>query len=152
MADLTVYVAVTTGVFTVIGATIPQVSAVIQNSRQAKRAEREQYKSAKRDACVALLRSAGELRTQVADNQDYHGAEVAERLALVRKYAAAVQVNAVNVALLVPRPLGGLATELAQAAARLAVSAENTKVPPDFTGLDKRVEAFTAEAVQTSQS
>lgn len=151
MTDLTVYVAVVTGVFTVIGATIPQVSTVIQNGRQAKHAEREQYKSAKRDACVALLRSAGKLRTQLADNQDYHGGETAERRALVRKHAAAVQVNAASVALLVPKPLADFATELAETAARLAVSAENPKVPLEFGEFDKRVDAFTAEAVRTSQ-
>jgi hypothetical protein len=152
MAYVTVYVAVVTGAFTVIGATIPQVSAVIQSGRRAKREERERRESAKRDACVALLRSVGELRTQVANNHDYRGNEIAERLALVRQYAVAAKVDAVNVALLVPQSLAGPAMQLAAAAASLAVAAENTRLPPDFTDLDRCVEKLTTEALDPGQS
>lgn len=152
MADITVYVAVVTGVFAVIGATIPQASAVIQNGRQAKREQHGRYELAKREACVALLRSVHELRTQVANNHDYRGNQTAERLALVRQYASATDVAALNVALLAPQPLADLARQLAAAAERQAVEAENTTRPPDFTVLDQCVAAFTTEAVKTSQS
>jgi hypothetical protein len=150
MADITVYVAVVTGVFTVIGATIPQAAAVIQSSRRAQAEERERYGSAKRDACLDLLRSVGQLRTQVANNHDYRGNEMAPRLALVREHAANTKVYAAKVAFLVPQPLADLAAKLDMAAASLATSAENPARPPDFTELDERVAAFTAEARGTS--
>ncbi len=150
MADITtVYVAVVTGVFAVLGATIPQAAAVIQSGRQARRLEREQFESGKRDACVSLLRSAGQLRTQIANNHAYQGNQLAPRLELVRQHAAATEICAVSVALLVPQPLGGLAMQLAKAASRLAVKAEeNPKHPPDFSELDNCVSEFTSEAVK----
>jgi hypothetical protein len=151
MTDVTtVYIAIVTGVFTVIGATIPQAAAVIQTARQARRLEREQFQLEKRDACVALLRSAAELRTQIANNHAYQGAELAPRLELVRQHSAATKLSAVSVALLVSQPLGSLATELATAASRLAVNAEdNPKRPPDYSELDNCVAAFTTEAIRS---
>lgn len=150
MSDVTVYVAIVTGVFTVIGATIPQAAAVIQSNRRAEREARERYESAKCDACVDLLRSVGQMRTQIANNHDYRGNETAPLLALVRQHAADAQVQAVKVAFLGSKPLAELATDLAKAIARLAVKAENTTRPPDFSDLDARVAAFTTEATKTS--
>lgn len=151
MADVTtVYVAIVTGVFTVIGATIPQAAAVIQTGKQARRLEREQFASQKRDACVALLRSAADLRTQIANNHAYQGIELAPRLELVRQHSAATELGAVSVALLVSQPMGSLATALATAASRLAVNAEeNPKRPPDYSELDNCVAAFAAEAIRS---
>lgn len=151
MSDTTVYVAIVTGVFAVIGATIPQASAVIQTTRLAKREQRDRQAAIRREACVTLLRSVNDLRTQVADNHDYRGSEMAQRLALVRQYASAADISAFDVTLLVPDPLAGLARELAAAAARLAALGENTSRPPDFTEIESCAAAFTAEAVKINQ-
>jgi hypothetical protein len=110
---------------------------------------------AQRDACVALLKASGELRTQVANNHDYHGDDMTDRLALVRKHESAAQLAAARVAMLVAQPLAQLAGELSAAASELAMAAaKNTRLdqgssirPPDFTKIDGCIAAFTASAV-----
>jgi hypothetical protein len=157
MADVPVTVAVITASAAVVGAMVPQVGIAIQSARQARRERRERYESARREACVALLRAAADLRTQVSNNRDYHGEEMASRLAEVRAYAADAQVHAVNISLLVPRSLAELAQQLATAARDLAATtAANTDLDkgwviraPDFTELDACVEAFTTVATSS---
>src|ERR1700733_12630385 len=105
MTDSTVLVAVVAGGFTFLAATLPQITSAVQSTRQAKREQSERFETARREACVALLKASGELRTQVANNHDYHGDEMTARLALVREHAAAAQVAAASVALLVAQPL-----------------------------------------------
>jgi hypothetical protein len=166
MADTTVIVAIVTGTFAIIGATIPQVTTVLQSRRQAESAERqakdvvrEHHLAEKRDACTALRRAVGELRNQVASNYDYHGDEMTERLARVREFAEAAQIQAVYIAMLLPEPIAGLAMRLGAAASRLAVkTAEHTDInagvvnfAPDFTELDPCTAAFVREAVNSDQ-
>jgi hypothetical protein len=155
MANDTVLIALVTGGFAVLGATLPQITSVVQSARRDKRKQSERFETARRDACVALLKAAGELRTQVANNHDYHGDEMTARLALVREHATAAQVAAASVALLVAQPLAELAMELAAAAGELAMeAAETTSLEqrasirlPDFAKLDRCIAAFTASAV-----
>ncbi len=160
MTDSTVLVAIVTGSSTLLAATVPLAAGVMQSTRQAKREQSERFKTAQRDACVALLKASGELRTQVANNHDYHGDEMSARLALVREHAAAAQVAAASVALLVAQPLARLAMELAAAASELAMAAaRNTRLdqgasiqPPDFEKFDGCIAAFTASAISAHRA
>lgn len=165
MADSTVYVAAITGAFTVLGASVPLATSVLQSKRQAdseerrfKDTQRERHRSEIRDACMALRRAVGDLRTQVANNYDYHGEEMAARLARVREHAQAAEIHAVHVSMR-DEYLGGLAMRLGTAASQLAVkTAANTDVdggvvtlPPDFTELDECIAAFVEKAKGTGQ-
>jgi len=104
---------------------------------------------------VELLRAAGELRTQVANNFEYHGEDMPARLAEVRRCAGAAEVHAATVALLVPETLAVPSEQVAAAASHLAVlAAEKTNLRlggmdelPDFSELDERVEAFRRIAI-----
>ncbi len=155
MPDVSIYVAVITAGAGVAGAGIPHFAIVARDVRLAERDRRERRAAAKRQACLDLLRSAGELRMQVANAAQYHGDEMGTRLADVRKSAAAAQLHAVNVALLAPRKLGEPAQRLAAAASRLATAAaDGTDMRvqemirlPDFTELDENFTAFRQIAV-----
>jgi hypothetical protein len=155
MADVSVYVALISAGAAVAGATISQFASAIRDSRQAKRDRQERYEDATLQACVQLLEAAGELRAQVENNFEYHGDEMAARLAQVRQYAGATQVHAASVALQVPEKLGGLAEQVAAAASRLAlVTAEKTNLRlggmdelPNFGELDDNVKAFRRDAI-----
>jgi hypothetical protein len=155
MTDVTVYVAVISASAAVVGATIPLVGTAIESARQARRDRAERYESAKRQACVELVQAVEDLRTQVANNHDYHGDEMAARLGLVRTYAAAAKVQAVSISLLVPQQLAEPAQELAAAAGRVAEAAERntdlvlgvSRERPDLTELDAWIAAFKTRAV-----
>ncbi|HEX6525994.1 MAG TPA: hypothetical protein VF070_39175 [Streptosporangiaceae bacterium] len=157
MADISVTAAVITASAAVVGATIPQVVYLIQNALQARRDRAERYDSSRREGCVALLRAASDLRTQVANNHDYSGNEMAARLAQVRSYATDAQVHAVAISLLAPRSLAEPAKRLAKAAENLAVTtAADTDLDkgwmvraPNFKELDACIEAFTADAASS---
>ncbi len=150
MADVSIYVALITAGAAVVGAAIPQVAIVARDVRQSERDRRERRVESRRQACLDLLRAVGELRTQVANNAQYHGNEMGARLAEVRKCAAAAELNAVSVALLDPDKLAEPAEQLAAAASRLAaVAAESTNLSlgnmihaPDFTELDETIVTF----------
>jgi hypothetical protein len=165
MTDVSVYVAVISAGAAIIGASLPQVSAIIQDGRKAKRdrlqAERdrqEQVADQRRRACVQLLRTALRLRVLVMNVQDYHGTELASLLAEIRDCAATAEVEAVSVALMVPPGHGKAAEQLAEAAGRLAfVVARNASLelgasvqPPDFSELDECVQGFKAMAMVTA--
>jgi hypothetical protein len=155
MADVSVYVALISAGAAVAGATISQFTAAIREGRQAKRDRKERYEGAAREACVKLLQAAGELRTQVANNFEYHGADMPARLAEVRRCADATQVHAATVTLLVPENLGVQAEQLAAAADHLArEAAEKTNLRlngmdelPSFSELDECVQAFRRIAI-----
>jgi len=159
MTDVPLSVAVITASAAVLGAAIPQVSIAVQSALQAGRDRQERYQSDMRRACVKLMRAVEDLRTQVANNHDYHGDEMAARLAQVREHAAAAEVQAVRIALLVPQTLAEPAQELAVAASRLAEkAAENTdlvegvsRLRPDFGELDACVAAFKDVAVNDAR-
>lgn len=157
MAGVSIYVAAITAAAGVAGATIAQVTTALREGRQAKRDRRERHQTATREACENLLRAAGELRTQVANNRSFRGDRTAmgARLEAVRRYAAATQLHAVSVGLLVPAKLAGPAGDVATAARDLAVAAANdtdldqgwVNADPDFVPLDTSVEAFRTAAL-----
>jgi hypothetical protein len=136
MSDVSVYVALISGGAGVAGATISQLFSFVANTRQAKRDRQERYETAAQQACVDLLKAAGSLQTQVANNHEYHGEEMTGRLAEVRGYADATQEHAATVALLVPQTLAEPAEKVAAAATRLASrTAANTNLNPDFMNM-----------------
>jgi hypothetical protein len=150
MADVSIYVAVISASAALLGSAIVPVSTAHQVRVQARRDRQERRETALRQACMDLLRAAADLRTQVANNHEYHGNEMAARLAQVRQHAADAGVHAVSIALQAQPRLADPARRLAEAADRLAVAtAGNTDLamgvsvrPPDFTELDACVEAF----------
>jgi hypothetical protein len=155
MPDVPLYVAAITAAAGVAGAAIPAIAVIIRDVRQAERDRRERRAEAKRQACLDLLRAAGELRTRVANAAEYHGAEMSGLLAGIRECEAAVRLNAVSVALLAPGKLADSAEKVADAASRLAMFvADNTDkhagemlVKPNFAKLDESVEDFSRTAV-----
>jgi hypothetical protein len=150
MPDVSVYAALIAGAAGVSGAAVPAFTLFIQNVRQAGRDRRDRSAEAGRQACLDLLRAAGELRMRVANAADYHGTEMAARLAEIRECDAAAQLHAVSVALLAPKKLTEPAAQLAAAAGRLvAVTEQSTNldrgliVPrPGFAELDEELTAF----------
>jgi hypothetical protein len=158
-----VYVAVISAVAGIAGAAISQAFIIIRDSQQAERdrqerdRDRQERQAAERqEACRELLRAAVGLRTQVANNFDYHdGPEMRERLAMVREYAAAAQLHATSVSMLAPAQFAEPADQLAEAASHLAeAAAKNTKLDqstmlklPSFTELNKLIETFRRIAV-----
>jgi hypothetical protein len=160
MPDVSIYVAVITAAAGLAGATIPQVTILARDARQAERDRRERRADARRQACLDLLGAAGDLRTSVMSTALYHGPEIAQRLADVEAGSAAVNLHAVNVALLAP-DLSGPAERLAQAARDLALmTRRNTDVdgnqqmtsPPEFTELDDCVGILGASAVASART
>ena len=157
MTSVSIYVAVITAAAAIAGAAISQVTIALKEGRQAKRDRHERRETATREACEELLRAAGDLRTQLANNRSFRGdrAAMSARLEEVRRYAAATQLHAVSVGLLVPDKLAEPADRLAVAARSLALVAANdtdldqgwVKVDPDFTMLDACVDAFRSDAL-----
>jgi hypothetical protein len=155
MPDVSIYVALIAAGAGVVGATIPQIAILVRDGRQAERDRRDRGAETRRQACLDLLRAAGELRTRVANAAEYHGTEMGARLAEIRESEAAVRLNAVSVALLVPRKLTEPAEELAEIARRLvAVTERDTDLDlgvragqPNFAELDRGVAAFRRAAV-----
>jgi hypothetical protein len=157
MPDVSLYVALIAGAAGVGGAAISQFAVLARDSQQAKRDRSERRAEAKRQACLDLLRAAGELRTRLANTAAYQGTEMGARLAEVRECDAAVQLHAVSVALLAAGKLAEPAEQLATAVSSLvatATAAENIDTrqgemlhKPDFTGLDATVAAFRRKAV-----
>jgi hypothetical protein len=106
-----------------------------------------------------LLRSVGEMRAQVANSYEYRGTGIDARLADTRKYAAAIELRALNVVLLAPGQFAEPAELLAAAVRNLAkATADNTDLTlgtmirsPDFDELDECVLAFRRIAVTDAQ-
>lgn len=155
MADLTIAAAIISASAAVAGATIPAVAAAVTTARLRLHERRDKQEAERRDACLALLQAVGDLRTQVMDNLEYHGPEMAARLALVRAHAAAARLHAIRVALAAP-PLSVPADELAAAAEQLArATAAATDLilcamvtEPDLTGLDACTRALGTAVVE----
>lgn len=122
MADVPIYVAVITAGAGIVGALIPQAASVIRDVRQAERDRRERSAAATLDACVALLRAAGELRTLTESINGYRGDAngMRARVEDVRSRAEATRLNAANVSLQVPDRLAEPADQLAASASDLA--------------------------------
>jgi hypothetical protein len=158
MTDVPIYVAVITAASGIIGAVASPFAIAYREGRQARRDRQEREVTAKRQACLDLLQAAGQLRTQVAGNYEYHGLEMRDRLEEVRKRAAEAELAATAVSLLARDKLAGPAGDLATAAVRLA---ENTATDtdlrngstasgskPDFAPLDACVTAFRTAATR----
>jgi hypothetical protein len=155
MPQVSLYVAAITAAAAVLGAAVSPVSAAYQNSRQSVRDRAERRDAAVRQACVDLLRSARDLRVQVANTAAYHGAEMGSRLERIRQLDADAALHADEVALLVPASIADSAAMLAAAVSRLAKSTQaNVKSElaasirePDFTELDGCIADFSARVV-----
>jgi hypothetical protein len=155
MTDVSIYVPVISASAAILGAAVSPVTTVYQSYRQAQRERQERHETEARDACTALLRAAAQLRTQVANNHEYHGEEMGARLAQVRKYADDARTHAFNIALLMPRTVAEPAGQVAAAALRLVkTTVENTDLAmgvsvriPDFDELDGAIADFTNRAV-----
>ena len=160
MTDVPLYTAVIAGCAAVVGAAIPTIGVVVQGALGARRDRQERYEADKGQACVELVQAAENLRTQVADNHDYHGDEMGERLAQVRAFAALARVQAVRISLMAPQRLSEAAQALAAAASRLAEAAEASTnlqqgastARPGFRDLEDCIAAFKAEAVRDAQA
>jgi hypothetical protein len=121
MADVSIWVPVITAGAGIIGATIPQVTTVIRDVRKAERDRRERLDTMARDACVALLRAAGEVRTLTESICSYGGGDATgmmERVEQARSSSEATRVHAAEVGMQAAG-LAGAADQLASAASDL---------------------------------
>lgn len=166
MPDVSIYVALITAAAGVLGAAVPQIISLIRDIRQTNRDRRQgerdrqdQHLRERRQACLDLLRAAGDLRTGVANAAQYHGDQMAGRLADIRGGAAAVSLHAVNVALLAPEQLAEQAERVALAARLLARAAEDQTDmqlgqmigEPDYTEIDESVAVFRQAVIDGDQ-
>jgi hypothetical protein len=158
MTEVPVYVAVITAGAGIIGAAIPQAAVVIRDVRQAERDRRERASAATRDACVELLRAAGELRTLVERIRSYRGDAdgMRARVEEVRSQAEATRLHAASVSLHAPDRLAEPAEQVAAAASGLADEVvQNMDLnhgvlvgDPDVSKLIERIDAFRQDAVK----
>jgi hypothetical protein len=118
MVDVPIWVAIITALAGIIGAAIPQGATIMRDVRQAERDRNERSAVATREACIALLRSAGELRNLAEGWRSYRG-DVLARVAEVRSLAEATRLHAVDVSMQVPAKLGPPADSVAGAAGDL---------------------------------
>ncbi len=116
MADVPIWVAVITAAAGIIGAAIPQIAIVVRDVRQGERDRRERLATATLDACVELLRAAGELRTLSEGIRSYRGPAdgMRARIDEVRSHAEATRLNSARVSMQAP--------ELAEAAYQVATA------------------------------
>lgn len=141
-----------------MGAAIPQVASVIRDVRQAERDRRERSAAATRDACVGLLRAAGEVRTLTESIRGYRGEAdgMRARVEEVRSRAEATRVHAAEVSMQVPARLAEPADQVASAASALADDVmRNTDLnqgvligDPDVSKLVECIAAFRSAAVE----
>jgi maltooligosyltrehalose synthase len=158
MTDVSIYVAIITAGAGVAGAAISQVATVIRDVRQSERERQERSATTTREACVALLRAAGELRTLAENIRSYRGDanKIRERVEDARSRAEATQVHAVDVGMQAPDGLAEPADEVASAASALADDVArctdlNQGVVignPDVTKLVECIDAFRHAAVR----
>jgi hypothetical protein len=94
--DVSIYVALITAGAGVAGAAVPQIAAVARDVRLAERDRRERRADTLRQACLKLLRAAGDLRTQVANAALYRGGEMGAQLAKITSSSATVQLHAAS--------------------------------------------------------
>jgi hypothetical protein len=157
MADVSIWVPVIAAGAGIIGATISQVTAVVRDARQDKRDRRERSGTMTRDACVALLRAAGEVRTLTESICSYRGnaTGMMERVEQARSNSEATRVHAAEVGMQVTA-LAGAADQLASAANDLVDDIVRNMDPnqgllidkPDAAKLVKCIAAFRDEAVR----
>lgn len=126
MADVPLYVAIVSAAAGLVGATIPQVTTVIRETRKAERDRwererdrQEQLAHEVRDVCVNLLRAAGELRTLTENMTSYRGDGTRALLGDVRGHAEATRLHAAEVGLRVSGQLAESAYQVAATATDL---------------------------------
>lgn len=161
MGDVPIWVAVITAGAGIVGAAIPQVATVIRDVRQAERDRRERSARMAREACMALLRAAGDVRTFTETIRSYrgHAPGMRERVEEVRSRAEATRVHAADVGMQVAG-LADLADQVADAASDLADDVmRNTDLNqgvlignPDVSKLVRCIAAFRDEAVRYARS
>jgi hypothetical protein len=153
--EVSLYVAVITAAAGVVGAAAAQIPGVVRDIRLAGQERRERNAGHRVQACLDLLSAAGDLRTQVRNASQYHGEKMGDLLAEIRKSAAAVQLHAARVELLMPKALAAPADQLAEAAEKFADAAvtatdmahgQMTR-EPERTEFDQATETFREQAV-----
>lgn len=154
MADVPLYVAIITALAGVVGAGIPQLAAVARD-RRAERDRRDRISTRTREACIALLSAADELRTLAENLPVYRGDAdgMRARAAEARSLAKDTRIHAADVTMQV-RDLIDAADELASAASDVAGDvARNIDMNegvllgnPDVSTLVKRIDAFRSAA------
>ncbi len=157
--EVSLYVAVITAAAGVVGAVAAQIPGIARDIRLADRDRRERKTDERQQACLDLIGAAGDLRTLVMNAQQYRGEEMVDRLAEIRKSAAAVQLHAARVELLMPT-LAGRADQLAKAAERFAdalvagtdMTHREVVRTPETAELDHTTDAFREQAVADMRS
>jgi hypothetical protein len=158
MADVAViYAAVISAAAAITGAAVPLRSAARREERVAERArqerertQQEQRATERQEACVQLLNTVLGLKVRVESNHQYHGPELAERLAEIRRCVVDARVEGLRVALMVPPELADSAERLAEAArclaetviAKTSLEIRGSAETPDVHELDKCVDDF----------
>jgi hypothetical protein len=155
MPDVSIYVALITAGAGALGAGVSLVPAYIRDVRQPAQARRDSRDDSLRQACIDLLGATEDLLAGVANAVDYHGNDMASRVAGIRTAAAAVQVHALTVQLLAEGGLAGAAERLAGAAAVFTADAESktdlnlgSMRAVDPAGLIEAVASFRTAAVR----
>lgn len=140
----------------VIVAALGRAYAALPGTDQAERTERRATEH--RQASLALLKAASELRLLVAGTSQLNPDQLCAHLTELRNLTANTQLQAVNVALLAPDMLADQAERLADAAARLADVVRNTNGDaelvadiPEFIEFEESTKAFLKAAVTVSR-
>lgn len=150
MSNVSIYVAVIAALAAILGASVTPLTSAAFSAREARGKRHEEHMAEVRAESVELLRTAWDLWAMTQNNHEYHGSEMATRLAKVRERAADAAVGAATITLLTPGLLADAATDLANAAKRLAaVAVANTdldrgvsKEAPNLAELDSRIDMF----------
>jgi hypothetical protein len=157
-----VLVAIISAVAALLGATIPLVTAAVQDSRKNKRdhlerveMERQRILQDQRKQCAALLRAARDFGVKLQNNYEYHGPETTSRAWDIRQRAADITGQADEIGLLIAS-LSIVADILADEVNRLvgiaadpqslALGSSIQPQPPDLTVLGRRISAFKSAA------
>jgi hypothetical protein len=155
MQDVSIYVAVITAGAGLLGAGVAQIPGYARDKRQAAQARQDSRDDSLRQACIDLLGAAEELLADVANAVDYHGDEMASRLAGIRTTGASLQVHALAAQLLAEGDLAEAAKRLADAARAFAADAESkadlslgSMRPTDPAELIQAVASFRSAAVR----
>jgi hypothetical protein len=150
MSYVSIYVAVIAALAAILGASVTPLTTAAINGREARGKRQDKHMKEVRSESVKLLRTAWDLWAMTQNNHEYHGTEMADRLAKVRERAANAGVCSAEIRLLAPGLVAGAATDLANAAKRLAeATVANTdldrgvsKQAPNLTELDSRIDMF----------
>ena len=156
MANVPIYVAIITAAGVAVGALIPQLDAFIR-ARRAERDRRERSATRTREACIAVLSAADELRTLAENLPVYRGNAdgMRARAEEARKLAKATRLHVADVTMQVSsliEPADQVASTASDLADDVARNIDlNTGVlidHPDVTKLAKCIAVFRHEAVK----